>query len=148
MLFNSVISRVAATQAAVVLNLIPVFAFAGAVVFLGEGVTSADVIGAALVGTSVVYFTAADHRAAWNRHQHAHGPRVPGPRQLVVIRRSYPAPQGRPGTRADARRPSSFTCGNVRTCFISSLYPDGNVSVALIRPYVMTGRSCTELGRS
>jgi O-acetylserine/cysteine efflux transporter len=64
LLFNAVITRVAATQAAVVLNLIPVFAFAGAVVFLGEGVTSADLAGAALVGMSVVYFTAAEHRAA------------------------------------------------------------------------------------
>jgi drug/metabolite transporter (DMT)-like permease len=63
LIFNSVISRVGATQAAVVLNLIPVFAFLGATVFLGEGVTSADVIGAALVGASVVYFTAADHYA-------------------------------------------------------------------------------------
>lgn len=64
LIFNSVISRVGATQAAIVLNLIPVFAFAGATVFLGEAVTSTDVIGAALVGASVVYFTAADHYAA------------------------------------------------------------------------------------
>jgi O-acetylserine/cysteine efflux transporter len=76
LLFNSVISRVAATQAAVVLNLIPVFAFAGAVVFLGEGVTSADVIGAALVGASVVYFTAADHRAAREDRVVASAPRT------------------------------------------------------------------------
>jgi O-acetylserine/cysteine efflux transporter len=60
LLFNSVISRVGATQAAVVLNLIPVFAFLGATVFLGEEVTAADLVGAALVGASVVYFTAAD----------------------------------------------------------------------------------------
>jgi O-acetylserine/cysteine efflux transporter len=64
LLFNSVISRVAATQAAVVLNLIPVFAFVGATVFLGERVSGGDVFGAALVGLSVVYFTVADHRAA------------------------------------------------------------------------------------
>ncbi|HEY2241862.1 MAG TPA: DMT family transporter [Streptosporangiaceae bacterium] len=64
LVFNSVISRVGATQAAIVLNLIPVFAFVGATVFLGEGVTSADVIGAALVGASVVYFTVADHYAS------------------------------------------------------------------------------------
>ncbi len=63
LIFNSVISRVGATQAAVVLNLIPVFAFLGATVFLDEGVNSADVAGAALVGVSVVYFTAADHYA-------------------------------------------------------------------------------------
>ena len=62
LLFNTVIARVGAAQAAVVLNLIPVFAFCGATVFLGEGVNAADVIGAVLVGMSVVYFTAADCR--------------------------------------------------------------------------------------
>lgn len=64
LLFNSVISRVGAGQSAVVLNLIPVFAFVGATVFLGEPVTGGDVLGAVLVGLSVVYFTVADHRAA------------------------------------------------------------------------------------
>jgi O-acetylserine/cysteine efflux transporter len=64
LLFNSVISRVGAGQSAVVLNLIPVFAFVGATVFLGEPVTGGDVFGAALVGLSVVYFTVADQRAA------------------------------------------------------------------------------------
>jgi O-acetylserine/cysteine efflux transporter len=64
LLFNSVIARVAASQSAVVLNLIPVFAFAGATVFLGEPVTGGDVLGAALVGLSVIYFTVADRRAA------------------------------------------------------------------------------------
>jgi O-acetylserine/cysteine efflux transporter len=64
LLFNSVISQVGAGQAAVVLNLIPVFAFVGATVFLGEPVTGGDVFGAALVGLSVVYFTVADRRAA------------------------------------------------------------------------------------
>jgi drug/metabolite transporter (DMT)-like permease len=64
LLFNSVISQVGAGQAAVVLNLIPVFAFVGATVFLGEPVTGGDVFGATLVGLSVVYFTVADRRAA------------------------------------------------------------------------------------
>jgi drug/metabolite transporter (DMT)-like permease len=59
-----VISQVGAGQAAVVLNLIPVFAFVGATVFLGEPVTGGDVFGATLVGLSVVYFTVADRRAA------------------------------------------------------------------------------------
>jgi drug/metabolite transporter (DMT)-like permease len=63
LIFNSVISRVGATQAAIALNLIPVFAFLGATVFLGEGVTSADVIGAALVGGAGVLLTAADPNA-------------------------------------------------------------------------------------
>jgi drug/metabolite transporter (DMT)-like permease len=48
----------------VVLNLIPVFAFAGATMFLGEPVTGSDLLGAALAGLPVVYFTVADHRAA------------------------------------------------------------------------------------
>ncbi|HEX3753126.1 MAG TPA: DMT family transporter [Streptosporangiaceae bacterium] len=64
LLFNSVISRVGAGQSGVVLNLIPVFAFVGATVFLREPVTGGDVFGAALVGLSVAYFTVADHRAA------------------------------------------------------------------------------------
>ena len=64
LVFNSVISRVGAVQSAVVLNLIPVFAFVGATVFLGERVNGGDLLGAALVGLSVVYFTVADRRAA------------------------------------------------------------------------------------
>jgi len=64
LLFNSVISRVGAVQSAVVLNLMPVFAFVGATVFLGERVNGGDLLGAALVGLSVVYFTVADRRAA------------------------------------------------------------------------------------
>jgi drug/metabolite transporter (DMT)-like permease len=48
----------------VVLTLLPVFAFVGATVFLGERVNGGDLFGAALVGLSVVYFTVADHRAA------------------------------------------------------------------------------------
>jgi O-acetylserine/cysteine efflux transporter len=64
LLFNTVISRVDAGQAAVVLNLIPVFALLSAVMFLGEGVTRSDAIGAVLVGASVLYFTIADRREA------------------------------------------------------------------------------------
>jgi drug/metabolite transporter (DMT)-like permease len=64
LLFNSVIGRVDAGCAAVVLNLIPVFAVAGAVTFLNEGVTGREAIGAVLVGASVLYFTVAERRAA------------------------------------------------------------------------------------
>src|ERR1700735_1100759 len=64
LLFNKVIVRVDAGRAAVVLNLIPVFGVVSAVVFLGESVTSRDAFGTVLVGSSVLYFAIADHRAA------------------------------------------------------------------------------------
>ena len=72
LLFNQVIVQVNAGRAAVVLNLIPVFGVASAVIFLGEGLTVRDVLGAVLIGSSVVYFAITDHRAA--TAQHATGP--------------------------------------------------------------------------
>ena len=62
LLFNLVIVRVDAGWAAVVLNLIPVFALTSAVVFLREGLTAGDAIGAVLIGSSVLYFVFADRR--------------------------------------------------------------------------------------
>jgi drug/metabolite transporter (DMT)-like permease len=59
-----VIVHVNAGWAAVVLNLIPVFGFLSAVIFLGESVTVSDGVGAVLVGASVLYFTIADRRQA------------------------------------------------------------------------------------
>lgn len=64
LLFNMVIVQVDAGRAALVLNLIPVFGVASAVVFLGEGMTGRDAVGAVLIGSSVVYFAIADHREA------------------------------------------------------------------------------------
>jgi O-acetylserine/cysteine efflux transporter len=64
LLFNIVIVRVDAGQAAVLLNLIPVFGVLSAVVFLGEGLTVRDVLGAVLVGSSVLYFAIVDRREA------------------------------------------------------------------------------------
>jgi O-acetylserine/cysteine efflux transporter len=64
LLFNTVIVQVDAGRAAVVLNLIPVFGVASAVLFLGEGMTARDVFGAVLIGSSVAYFAFADHREA------------------------------------------------------------------------------------
>jgi drug/metabolite transporter (DMT)-like permease len=64
LLFNMVIVQVDAGRAAVVLNLIPVFGVASAVVFLGEGMTGRDTLGAVLIGSSVIYFAIADHREA------------------------------------------------------------------------------------
>src|SRR6202046_5065467 len=64
LLFNTVIVQVDAGRAAVVLNLIPVFGVASAVIFLGEGMTGRDALGAVLIGSSVLYFAIADHREA------------------------------------------------------------------------------------
>ena len=64
LLFNMVIVQVDAGRAAVVLNLIPVFGVASAVILLGEGMTSRDALGAVLIGSSVLYFAIADHREA------------------------------------------------------------------------------------
>jgi len=64
LLFNMVIVQVDASRAAVILNLIPVFGVASAVIFLGEGMTGRDALGAVLIGSSVAYFTIADHREA------------------------------------------------------------------------------------
>jgi O-acetylserine/cysteine efflux transporter len=64
LLFNLVIAEVDAGWAAVVLNLIPVFGLTSAVIFLGESVTGRDAAGAALVASSVLYFTIADRREA------------------------------------------------------------------------------------
>ncbi len=64
LLFNMVIVQVDAGRAAVVLNLIPVFGVASAVLFLGEGMSGRDAVGAVLIGSSVVYFAIADHREA------------------------------------------------------------------------------------
>jgi len=64
LLFNRAIGETEAGWAAIVLNLIPVFGFLSAVVFLGEQVSPGEAGGAALVGASVLYFTLAERRAA------------------------------------------------------------------------------------
>jgi drug/metabolite transporter (DMT)-like permease len=64
LLFNTVIVQIDAGRAAIVLNLIPVFGVVSAVIFLREGVTSRDALGAVLIGSSVLYFTIADRREA------------------------------------------------------------------------------------
>jgi O-acetylserine/cysteine efflux transporter len=64
LLFNMAIVQVDAGRTAVVLNLIPVFGVVSAVVFLREGMTSRDALGAVLVGSSVLYFAIADRRNA------------------------------------------------------------------------------------
>jgi drug/metabolite transporter (DMT)-like permease len=98
LLFNMVIVQVDAGRAAVVLNLIPVFGVASAVIFLGEGVTGRDALGAVLIGSSVLYFASADHREATARALRAEQdplrllPDPPG--QLIAVQRHQPAQPG------------------------------------------------------
>jgi O-acetylserine/cysteine efflux transporter len=98
LLFNMVIVQVDAGRAAVVLNLIPVFGVASAVIFLGEGVTGRDALGAVLIGSSVLYFAIADHREATARALRAEQdplrllPDPPG--QLIAVQRHQPAQPG------------------------------------------------------
>lgn len=64
LLFNMMIVQVDAGRAAIVLNLIPVFGVVSAVVFLREGATSRDALGAVLIASSVLYFAITDRREA------------------------------------------------------------------------------------
>jgi len=76
LLFNRAIGETEAGWAAIVLNLIPVFGFLSAVVFLGEQVSPGEAGGAALVGASVLYFTLAERRAAAQEPGGSAGERV------------------------------------------------------------------------
>jgi O-acetylserine/cysteine efflux transporter len=62
LLFNTVIVEVEAGRAAIVCNLIPVVGIVSAVIFLREDMSGRDALGAVLIGSSVLYFTIADHR--------------------------------------------------------------------------------------
>ena len=88
LLFNMVIVQVDAGRAAVVLNLIPVFGVASAVVFLGEDMTGRDALGAVLIGASVAFFAIAEHREATAQAARA-GPTAPPSRP-----RPAPSPPG------------------------------------------------------
>ena len=90
LLFNMVIVQVNAGRAAVVLNLIPVFGVASAVIFLGESMTGRDALGAVLIGSSVLYFAIADRREATAQARRAEqaaiaGTIPPGPGPLAGI---------------------------------------------------------------
>jgi drug/metabolite transporter (DMT)-like permease len=64
LLYNRVIGQVDAGWAAIILNLIPAFGLLSAIAFLGEKLTSLGVVGACLIGASVVSFTVTDRRGA------------------------------------------------------------------------------------
>ena len=55
-LYNAAIVRIAAGPAGVIINLAPAFGLASAVLWLGETLTTARAVGAALIGLSVVLF--------------------------------------------------------------------------------------------
>ncbi len=59
-LYNYAIARVRAAPASIIVNLIPVFGLASAVLWLGDSLTAGRVLGAILIGLSVAIFTAAE----------------------------------------------------------------------------------------
>jgi O-acetylserine/cysteine efflux transporter len=63
-LYNRVIVQVDAGWAAIILNLIPAFGLLSAIALLGEKLTSLGVVGAGLIGASVVSFAVTDRRGA------------------------------------------------------------------------------------
>jgi drug/metabolite transporter (DMT)-like permease len=62
LIYNTVISAVDVGWAAIVLNLIPAFGLLSSVIFLREDPARTGVIGACLIGGSVVCFTICDSR--------------------------------------------------------------------------------------
>jgi O-acetylserine/cysteine efflux transporter len=60
LLYNYAIARVRAAPASIIVNLIPVFGLASAVLWLGDSLTVARILGAILIGLSVTIFTAAE----------------------------------------------------------------------------------------
>jgi O-acetylserine/cysteine efflux transporter len=74
LLYNKVISAVDVGWAAIVLNLIPAFGLLSSVILLHENPARTGVIGACLIGGSVVCFTVCDSRDSQASLPAAHGP--------------------------------------------------------------------------
>ncbi len=74
LIYNKVIAAVDAGWAAIVLSLIPAFGLLSSVIFLGEDPTRAGIIGACLIGGSVIYFTISDSRDSETILSPADGP--------------------------------------------------------------------------
>jgi hypothetical protein len=66
LLYNYAITRVRAAPASIIVNLIPVFGLASAVIWLGDSLTVARILGAILIGLSVTIFTATELADARN----------------------------------------------------------------------------------
>jgi len=66
LLYNYAITRVRAAPASIIVNLIPVFGLASAVLWLGDSLTIARILGASLIGLSVTIFTAIELAEARN----------------------------------------------------------------------------------
>ena len=66
LLYNYAITRVRAAPASIIVNLIPVFGLASAVLWLGDSLTAARVLGAILIGLSVTIFAATELADARN----------------------------------------------------------------------------------
>lgn len=76
LIYNTVISAVNVGWAAIVLNLIPAFGLLSSVIFLGEDPARSAIIGACLIGGSVIYFTISDSRDGPSDLAPADGPQV------------------------------------------------------------------------
>jgi drug/metabolite transporter (DMT)-like permease len=89
LLFNTCIERMSAGTTAIVLNLIPAFGVATAVVWLGESLTSRMAFGALLIAGSVVAFVlkvGAEKTLAVPEQRHGHWlpPAIPEPGSVLV----------------------------------------------------------------
>jgi O-acetylserine/cysteine efflux transporter len=82
LLYNYAIARVRAAPASIIVNLIPVFGLASAVVWLGDSLTVARVLGAILIGLSVTIFTAAELAEARNAAKPDERDTIEGPGSL------------------------------------------------------------------
>jgi O-acetylserine/cysteine efflux transporter len=77
LIYNKVIAAVDVGWAAIILNLIPAFGLLSSVILLGEDPTRAGIIGACLIGGSVIYFTISGSRDGETTSPAADGPETP-----------------------------------------------------------------------
>jgi drug/metabolite transporter (DMT)-like permease len=73
-LYNAAIVFIAAGPAGVIINLSPAFGLTGAVLLLGETLTAARAIGAALIGLSVILFVCVERAGEHAGHETAAQP--------------------------------------------------------------------------
>ena len=102
LLYNRTISMVDAGWAAIVLNLIPVFGLLSAVICLGEKLTRASGIGAALIAISVIYFTISDRRDSARTAAPSADPSIPS-------MSGQPRPREQPGASGRQIQPDAVS---------------------------------------